>query len=114
AGYRRAANILRAEEKKESKRFAGAVLTDLLKESAETDLAAALEDAQRDAGSAVRSENFESAMASLAHLRAPLDAFFEGILVNVDDTSLRENRLHLLNDIRTTMHSVADFSRIEG
>lgn len=114
AGYRRAANILRAEEKKDSKSFAGAVLPELLKEAAEADLAAALETAQRDAGKAVAAENFEPAMASLAHLRAPLDAFFDGILVNVDDPALRENRLHLLNDIRTTMHSVADFSRIEG
>jgi glycyl-tRNA synthetase beta chain len=53
-------------------------------------------------------------MAALARLRAPVDAFFDRVTVNSEETSLRENRLRLLSEIRSTLASVADFSKIEG
>ena len=53
-------------------------------------------------------------MASLAQLRAPVDAFFDKVTVNTEDADLRANRLRLLSEIRATLNRVADFSRIEG
>jgi len=53
-------------------------------------------------------------MFALATLRGPVDAFFEKVTVNADDKEVRENRLKLLSEIRTALHEVADFSRIEG
>jgi glycyl-tRNA synthetase beta chain len=59
-------------------------------------------------------ENFEAAMTAMARLRAPVDAFFDSVTVNADDPNLRENRLRLLNRIRNTTKTVADFSKIAG
>ena len=114
AGYRRAANILRAEEKKDGRAFAGNVDEAGLIESSERDLFAALTTAKFQAEKAVAAEEFAQAMEALSHLRGPLDTVFDEILVNAEDPALRENRLNLLNTIRATMHSVADFSKIEG
>ena len=113
AGYRRAANILKAEEKK-GESFAGAYDPALLKLPEEKALAEALETAAREAGQDVAREDFEAAMRSLSVLRPRVDAFFTAVTVNADDPALRANRLRLLGRLRDAVHTVADFSRIGG
>ncbi|TBW34392.1 glycine--tRNA ligase subunit beta [Siculibacillus lacustris] len=112
AGYVRAANILKAEEKKDGHGFDGEPIAELLREPAEIALAAALDTAAATAAAAVESEDFAAAMAALAGLRGPVDAFFDAILVNAPDADLRANRLRLLGRIRAACHTVADFGRI--
>ncbi len=112
AGYRRAANILKIEEAKDGP-HAGAVDPALLTEPAERGLAAALDAALPAAGTAVAAEDFTAAMTALAGLRAAVDAFFETVIVNADDTAIRSNRLNLLNRLREAVQTVADFGRIE-
>ena len=117
AGYRRAANILKAEEKKAPKEAAGyAEPFDpaLLAEPAEKALAATLSPAAVDAAACVAREDFEGAMRALAALRAPLDLFFDDVTVNAPEPALRLNRLRLLNGFRDAVHEVADFARIGG
>jgi glycyl-tRNA synthetase beta chain len=114
AGYKRAANILRIEEKKDAKTYAGDVNASLLKDAEEIALSGALAVAQSAAATAVKREEFEAAMTALAELRAPIDAFFEKVIVNADDAAIRTNRLNLLAAIRAAIHTVADFSKIEG
>jgi glycyl-tRNA synthetase beta chain len=115
AGYRRAANILRAEEKKDgADAFLGAHDGALLALPAEKALAEALAAAAREAAERIGAEDFEGAMRALAPLRAPVDAFFLDVTVNADDPALRANRLRLLNALRAAVHTVADFSRIAG
>ncbi|QDG79045.1 glycine--tRNA ligase subunit beta [Labrenzia sp. PHM005] len=114
AGYKRAVNILKAEEKKDGKPVTGKPHADHLQEQAEIDLASAIDTARADAADAVREENFEGAMEALSKLRAPVDTFFEDILVNADDPALRMNRLQLLAEIRDATHVVADFSKVAG
>jgi glycyl-tRNA synthetase beta chain len=115
AGYKRAANILKAEEKKDG---AGAFEkhpeANLRIEHEEHVLAAALDRAEREAGEALKAEDFEGAMRALAKLRAPVDAFFDKVTVNSDNADLRRNRLQLLAQLRRAIHVVADFSRIGG
>lgn len=114
AGYKRAANILRAEEKKDGHAFEGAPDPALFQESEETALAGAIRAAREKASAAVAAEDFEAAMEALSMLRAPVDAFFDKILVNADDAALRENRLKLLSAIPAATAEVADFSKIAG
>ena len=115
AGAKRAANILRIEEKKEGAgAYAGGADASLLLEPEEKALHTALQDASKTAATAVAAENFAGAMTALARLRLPVDAFFDKILVNAEDPELRLNRLRLLEEIRTATRRVADFSRIEG
>jgi glycyl-tRNA synthetase beta chain len=114
AGYKRAVNILRDEEKKSGERYAGAVDPRLLSEPEEKALYEAIGAAEGEAAAAIAVEDFGDAMAALARLRAPVDAFFERVLVNAPDAAVRANRLRLLNRIREATHTVADFSRIEG
>ncbi len=113
AGYKRAANILAAEEKKGTK-IADAVSPNLLNVEAEKVLNAAIDSAVKDAEDAVSGENFEDAMTALATLRVPVDAFFEDVMVNDDDDLIRANRLALLARIRAATSTVADFSKISG
>jgi glycyl-tRNA synthetase beta chain len=114
-GYRRAANILRAEEKKDgAQAFAGKHDPALLALPAEKDLADVLAAAGAAARERAAREDFEGAMRALATLRAPVDAFFLDVTVNADDPALRLNRLRLLNELREAMHAVADFSRVAG
>jgi glycyl-tRNA synthetase beta chain len=115
AGYRRAANILRAEEKKDgAEAFAGKHVQTTLVPPAERYLA----DVVASAGAAARehsaSEDFEGAMRALAALRAPVDGFFLDVTVNDPDPEKRLNRLRLLNELREAMHAVADFSKVSG
>ena len=114
AGYKRAANILRIEEKKDGRPYDGPIDFKALPEPAEQALADLLEEVEPDARKAIAAEDFTAAMAALSRLRAPVDAFFDSVTVNADDAALRANRLNLLNRIRTAVHAVADFSRIEG
>ncbi|CTQ52737.1 Glycine--tRNA ligase beta subunit [Roseibium album] len=114
AGYKRAVNILKAEEKKGGSEITGKPLADHFKEQAEIDLAAAIDTARAEAVEAVDNENFEGAMEALSKLRAPVDKFFEDILVNAEDPTLRMNRLQLLAEIRDATHVVADFSKVAG
>ena len=135
AGYKRAANILKKEgfpistvapaeagaagspgepgaPHAAAPAFAGA--TDDVVEPAEAALSAALDAAEPAAADAVAREDFEAAMAALATLRAPIDAFFETVIVNDANPVKRDARLKLLSRVRTAVHSVADFSKIEG
>jgi glycyl-tRNA synthetase beta chain len=114
AGVKRASNILRIEEKKDGKAFDGDVDDSLLVKDEEKALRVAITEAAGLARSAVVAEDFEGAMAAIARLRAPVDAFFEQVTVNDPDPKLRENRLRLLNRIRAATAEVADFSKIEG
>jgi glycyl-tRNA synthetase beta chain len=114
AGVKRAANILSIEEKKDKKSYAGPYDLSLLKEKEETALAAAIEAVKQDTVAAIQVENFAGAMRALSELRAPVDQFFEKILVNADDAKIRENRLRLLSEIRAATQTVADFSKISG
>jgi glycyl-tRNA synthetase beta chain len=113
AAYRRAANILRIEEKKDAASYTGAELNPAeLTLPEEQALAAALDQAVPEAARLLAAENFAEAMAALATLRAPLDAFFDKVLVN--EPQFRRNRLALLARLRAAMESVADLSKLEG
>jgi glycyl-tRNA synthetase beta chain len=114
-GYRRAANILRDEERKDGAgAFAGAHDPAKLVLPAEKALAGALAAAGAAARERAGREDFESAMRALSALRAPVDAFFLDVTVNADDPDLRRNRLRLLGELREAMHAVADFSKVAG
>jgi len=112
--YRRAANILRIEEKKDGASHDGEPDASVFVLDEEKALASALGDAAEDANAAREAEDFAGAMAALAGLRGPVDAFFDKVTVNADDDALRVNRLKLLSRIRATMGLVADFGQIEG
>ncbi|GJE69901.1 Glycine--tRNA ligase beta subunit [Methylorubrum podarium] len=116
AGYKRAANILRIEEKKDGRAYDEAPDAALAAsgQPEERALAEALAAAREEASAAVAAEDFSGAMRALSRLRAPVDAFFEKVTVNADDPTLRRNRLLLLNALRAATREVADFSRIEG
>ncbi|WP_417815225.1 glycine--tRNA ligase subunit beta [Thalassospira alkalitolerans] len=114
AGYKRASNILRIEEKKDEKSYDAEVSADLLTQDEERKLYQALIDVRHKALPLLRAENYAAAMAEFAHLRGPVDAFFEGVTVNSDKAEERANRLKLLAQIRTALHDVADFSKIES
>ena len=111
-GYRRAANILRIEEKKDKREYRG--VPDGLKQDEEIALQRALTHAKVEMAKALHDEDFAAAMKALASLRVPVDRFFDKVTVNTDDKLLRENRLMLLSQIVETAHQVADFSKIEG
>jgi glycyl-tRNA synthetase beta chain len=113
AGTKRATQLLAAEEKKGTE-VASSVSEDLLKLDAEKALYAAITSATADAAKAVSEEDYRSAMLALSTLRAPVDKFFEDVLVNDEDASVRANRLALLKAIRTATGTVADFSKITG
>ena len=109
AGYKRAANILKRENW-----TATATTPSHAHLSEESALASALDAAEPRAANAIGREDFEGAMAALASLRAPVDAFFDKVTVNDPDPAKREARLNLLARMRDAVHRVADFSRIEG
>lgn len=114
AGYKRATNIIRIEEKKDNKSYTGETDTRAYQQDEERALAEAIDTAKAEAAAAVEAEDFTAAMAAIARLRPYVDAFFDKVTVNVDDAKLRENRLKLLNEIREATAAVADFSRIGG
>jgi len=114
AGYKRATNIIRIEEKKDSREYTGAPEPKLYRQDEEKALAKAVEGARAEAERAVAAEDFAGAMRAMASLRPHVDAFFDKVTVNVEDKPSRENRLKLLNEIRAATRAVADFSKIEG
>jgi len=111
AGYKRAANILKKEGVEGEQPWTTPTYTP---EPAEAELIAALDVAEPKAAAAVKAEDFEAAMAALASLRAPIDRFFDDVTVNDADPAKRAARLALLARVRAAVHTVADFSRIEG
>jgi glycyl-tRNA synthetase beta chain len=118
AGYKRATNIIRIEEKKDGREYVERPDPSLYRQEEERALAKAIDVAKTEASAAVAREDFEAAMRAMAKLRPHVDAFFDKVTVNVaegaDKEKLRENRLKLLNEIRAATRAVADFSRIEG
>jgi glycyl-tRNA synthetase beta chain len=113
--YRRAANIVRIEEKKDGRSYRQAAPSTLASGTEEEDaLASALATMAKDFHPALKAERFTDAMADLAALRGPVDTFFEGVTVNSSDATERDRRLRLLGQICDVMDSVADFSQIEG
>ena len=114
AGLKRGANILRAEEKKDGAAAEGSVSEALLREPAEQGLYQALLAAESQLEQALATEAFDAAMGALAALRAPVDRFFEGVLVNDADAAIRKNRLALLVKLRAVSERVADFSKLAG
>jgi glycyl-tRNA synthetase beta chain len=113
AGNKRAANILRIEEKKDGKAYDGAPDPSLYSLAEEKALAKAIDQVKAEASAAVAKEDFAAAMSAMAKLRPAVDAFFDEVKVNDDDPSVRENRLKLLNEIRAATRAVADFSKIQ-
>ncbi|CAI8343168.1 MAG: Glycine--tRNA ligase beta subunit [Hyphomonas sp. TMED17] len=114
AGYKRAANILKAEEKKDGCTYRGTPEPRLFEADEEAELYAALTVANDAASEALAADDFTSAMAALSCLRTPLDNFFEAIIVNSDHSDVRHNRLLMLVAIRDGLHGVANFSLIAG
>ena len=94
--------------------YAGAVAQDVLKLPEETALAFAVDAVHAAVAGHVGRDDYKGAMAELASLRAPVDAFFTSVMVNDDDAAVRANRLNLLARLRDTMHLVADFSKVAG
>ena len=114
AGYKRAVNILKAEEKKDGAAVSGRPVASHFREEAEIALASAIDTARAAVSEALSGEDFAAAMEALAALRAPVDRFFADILVNADEAELRANRLKLLAEIRDIAGLVADFSKVAG
>ena len=112
--YRRAANIVRIEEKKDGRSHGGEAEEALLQAGEEAALHAALTHASHAAEETLAREDYAAAMHGLSGLRRPVDAFFDEVLVNVEEAAVRENRLRLLSQIVGTLDRVADFSQIEG
>jgi glycyl-tRNA synthetase beta chain len=113
AGTKRAANILRIEEKKDGRAYDGAPDAALYSLDEEKALAEAIDQVKVEASAAVAQEDFAGAMSAMAKLRPAVDAFFDKVKVNDDDPKVRENRLKLLNEIRAATRAVADFSKIQ-
>jgi glycyl-tRNA synthetase beta chain len=113
AGFKRAANILRIEEKKDGKAYDGAPDAALYSLNEEKVLAKTIEQAKFGCREALAKEDFSAAMSAMAKLRPAVDAFFDKVKVNDDDAKVRENRLKLLNEIRAATRAVADFSKIQ-
>lgn len=114
AGYKRAANILAAEEKKDGRAYDAPVAEEQLKLDAEIALADAIMKADAAVAAKVGANDYQGAISALATLRQPVDAFFEAVLVNDADPAVRANRLNLLAKLRDTMRLVADFSKVAG
>ena len=114
AGTKRASNILSIEEKRDKRTFEGAPDPHLYSLPEEKALADAIDLVKVEASVAVMNEDFAAAMSFMAQLRPAVDAFFDHVKVNDDDPKVRENRLKLLNEIRSATRAVADFSKIEG
>ena len=114
AGTKRASNILAIEEKRDKRTFDGEPIPALYSVPEEKALADVIDLVKVEASVAVMNEDFASAMSFMATLRPAVDAFFDKVKVNDDDPKVRENRLKLLNEIRSATRAVADFSKIEG
>ena len=114
AGYRRAVNILRIEEKKDGRAYEGEPDPAALQAPEEIALFREMGEARELIAAEIAHERFREAMIVMARLRGPVDAFFEKVTVNAAEPALRQNRLLLLSRLRASLHEVADFSKIEG
>ncbi len=113
-GYKRAANILAQAEDKDGVEYRFGANVKFAETAEEKALFTALEKAEAAVAPALDSDDFPAAMAAMAGLRAPIDAFFEAVQVNADNEVLRRNRLNLLHEITASCAKIADLSRIEG
>ncbi len=113
-GYKRASNILSAEEKKDGVEYSYGADIKFAETDEERALFKALDAAEAAITPALKQEDFATAMSEMAKLRAPIDAFFEAVQVNTDNATVRRNRLNLLSQIRKICTSVADLSKVEG
>lgn len=113
-GFKRANNILTQAEAKDGVEYSYGADVKYAQTDAERDLFAALATADKAIAPAIKAEDFATAMAAMAGLRAPIDGFFDAVKINADSDIVRRNRLNLLGQIRKTMAQVADFTRIEG
>ncbi|HHI70033.1 MAG TPA: glycine--tRNA ligase subunit beta, partial [Rhodobacteraceae bacterium] len=113
-GYKRASNILSAEEKKDGVEYSYGADIKFAETDEERALFKALDAAEAAITPALKNEDFATAMSEMAKLRAPIDAFFEAVQVNTDNATVRRNRLNLLSQIRKICTSVADLSKVEG
>ncbi|MCH7551506.1 MAG: glycine--tRNA ligase subunit beta, partial [Proteobacteria bacterium] len=112
--YRRAHNIVRIEEKKDSERYSGKVDENLFSRDEERELWISLNEVEQANPSKPNMAEFDQVLSVLAKLRGPVDRFFDEVTVNCDDSDLRKNRLRLLSEIASCLNRVADFSKIEG
>ncbi len=112
--YRRAANIVRIEEKNDGVAYQGRADDALLRERQERELFDALAASEKEIAERLAAEQYVDAMSALSRLRRPVDAFFDDVTVNCGEPDLRRNRLFLLSQIGSALESVADFSKIEG
>jgi glycyl-tRNA synthetase beta chain len=112
--YKRAANIVRIEEGKDKISYGEPPDAKAFQQQEEVVLYEALRKAAASAKTALKGEDFAGAMSVMAALRSPVDAFFDKVTVNAEDSAQRANRLRLLSAIGNTLHQVADFSKIEG
>ncbi len=113
-GYKRAANILAQAEAKDGVEYRYGADAKFAETGEEKALFAALAQAETKVAPALEAEDFAAAMTQMAHLRAPIDAFFEAVQVNAENDILRRNRLNLLHEITQTCEKIADLSRLEG
>ncbi len=113
-GFKRANNILTQAEEKDGVEYSYGADVKFAETDSEKALFSALDAAQAQIDPALRAEDFPTAMAAMAALRGPVDAFFEDVQVNTDNDILRRNRLNLLSQIRSVCSSVADLTKIEG
>ncbi|MDB4019052.1 glycine--tRNA ligase subunit beta [Planktomarina temperata] len=113
-GFKRANNILSQAEAKDGVEYSFGADVKYAENEAEKVLFAALDSADKTIQPAMATQDFAAAMAAMATLRGPIDAFFEAVKINADSTLVRRNRLNLLSRIRTTCLSVADLTKVEG
>lgn len=113
-GFKRANNILIQAEAKDGVEYSYGADIKFADSDAETALFTAMGDAEPKIARALKAEDFPTAMAAMAGLRAPIDGFFDKVQVNDDNQTLRRNRLNLLSQIRTLCSSVADLTHIGG
>ncbi|MDQ1900004.1 glycine--tRNA ligase subunit beta [Paracoccus sp. WLY502] len=113
-GLKRAGNILAQAEEKDGVEYSFGADVKFAETDEERTLFAALDTAEPAIKAAIAAEDFPAAMTAIAHLRAPIDAFFEAVQVNTDNQIVRRNRLNLLHRIRAAGQQIADFTKIEG
>ncbi|MEY8828448.1 glycine--tRNA ligase subunit beta [Sedimentitalea sp. XS_ASV28] len=113
-GFKRANNILSQAEEKDGVEYSYGADIKFAGDDSEKALFAALDAAKARIDPALAAQDFPTAMAAMANLRAPIDAFFENVQVNTDNQTVRRNRLNLLSQIRSICSSVADLTRVEG
>jgi glycyl-tRNA synthetase beta chain len=113
-GYKRAANILSAEEKKDGVEYSLDPNPSLMRETSEKNLFQKLLEIEKIVVKDLVRKDLEAALENLANLRGPIDKFFNSVQINIDNSIIRRNRLCLLNRIKEVMHKVANFSKIDG